>query len=74
MRESRAEDDVIADIAAEELEAYLGSHLVTVNYTKMAAKDIPSCQQFKNSGLFLSGFFIRNIAISNCDSRDMDTR
>ncbi len=43
MRESRAEDDVIADIAAEELEAYLGSHLVAVNYTKMAPKDIPSC-------------------------------
>ncbi len=41
MRESRAEDDVIADIAAEELEAYLGSHLVTDNYSKMAAKDIP---------------------------------
>ncbi len=36
MRESRAEDDVIADIAAEELEAYLGSHLVIDNYSKMA--------------------------------------
>ena len=27
MRESRAEGDVIAEIAAEELEAYLGNHL-----------------------------------------------
>jgi len=38
MRESRAEDDVIADIAAEELEAYLGSHLVTDNFTKNGAE------------------------------------
>ncbi len=54
MRESRAEDDVIADIAAEELEAYLGSHLVTDNYTKMAPKDIPSYYKFKNGVKFVN--------------------
>jgi hypothetical protein len=55
MRESRAEDDVIADIAAEELEAYLGSHLVTDNYTNMAPERYSVLLAIQKWRLFLSG-------------------
>ncbi len=43
MRESRAEGDVIADIAAEELQAYLGNHPTThlINHTTRQQANLP---------------------------------
>jgi hypothetical protein len=44
MRESRAEGDVIADIAAEELQAYLGNHPTTqlINHTTRQQANLPT--------------------------------
>ncbi len=57
MRESRAEDDVIADIAAEELEAYLGSHLVADNIPKWRRNIFRLVSNLKTEAITLGFIF-----------------